>query len=405
MQSCVEDDQMIAQCESAYNQSESNIAVTSVTLQWEDANSATQFNVEYGISGFLLGTGTVINVNQNALALSGLSANTAYDYYIETVCTSSNISLITTVRSFTTLPELVVPEFRPTLSELNLFQGNLEDLNPSIYSFIYDLNTRLYTDYTKKQRIIALPAGTTMNYVDDGFPEYPDNTLIAKTFYYNVDDRDESLGKNIIETRVLIKINGDWELGNYKWNDAQTEAYLDTEGATLAISWIDNAGETNNVDYVIPTSENCFTCHNNNNRITPIGPRLRSMNFNIEGENQLQSFINNGHLGNITDISGITSLPHWENSLEINENRVRAYFDMNCAHCHSPGGHHNLNYYEAMDLRYETSFDDSNIFDKRYSIMSRIQTSVEGYSMPFLGVSTPHQEAIDLIVPYLESLE
>ena len=110
-----------------------------------------------------------------------------------------------------------------------------------------------------------------MNYVDDGLPEYPDHTVIAKTFYYNIDDRDETLGKTIIETRVLIKINGVWELGNYKWNDSQTEAVLDTAGATLPVSWINDSGETNTVDYEIPTSDNCFTCHNNSNIVTPIG--------------------------------------------------------------------------------------------------------------------------------------
>ena len=128
------------------------------------------------------------------------------------------------------------------------------------------------------------------------------------------------------------------------------------------------------------------------------------MNFDVNGMNQLMTFINSGHLGNITNASSIGQLPNWKETTLSTERRVRAYLDMNCAHCHSPGGHHNYNYYEAMDLRYETSFDDSGIYDKRNSIMARIQTSIEGYSMPFLGVTTPHEEAVDFIIPYLESL-
>ena len=58
-----------------------------------------------------------------------------------------------------------------------------------------------------------------------------------------------------------------------------------------------------------------------------------------------------------------------------------------------------------MDLRFETSFEDYQIFEKRVSILTRFSTSIPGYSMPFIGVSMPHQEAIDMIIPYLESLE
>jgi hypothetical protein len=77
---------------------------------------------------------------------------------------------------------------------------------------------------------------------------------------------------------------------------------------------------------------------------------------------------------------------------------------MNCAHCHAPGGYHTENYYDALNLLIETPFDNSGIYDKRWSIITRIQTTIPGYSMPFIGVTHPHSEAIDLIIPYLESL-
>src|SRR5690606_19599625 len=97
------------------------------------------------------------------------------------------------------------------------------NLQPTIYAFEYKLNTSLFTDYAHKQRLIALPAGTTMTFDGDGLPMFPDNTVIAKTFFYNIDDRDQSLGKIIIETRILIKINGVWETGDYRWNEDQTD--------------------------------------------------------------------------------------------------------------------------------------------------------------------------------------
>ena len=303
----------------------------------------------------------------------------------------------------TTVPS-VVPEFKQHLSELNLFQGNLGDLNPSELTFEYHLNSTLYTDYALKQRIVALPTGESMIYENNGLPNFPDNTVIAKTFYYNRDDRDVSLGKNLVETRVMIKINGIWEFGDYIWNDSQTEAILNNEGGITPVTWIDTEGTVHNVAYEIPSAENCFTCHQSYGNSTLIGPKLRSMNFNVNGVNQLQKFINNGQLSNAPSVSSITTLPNWEDTSLTTETRVRAYFDMNCAHCHSQGGFHTVNYFNALDVAFETRFSDSRIYEERSSILTRMPSSVDQYSMPFLGVTSPHQEALDLILPYLESL-
>ena len=43
--------------------------------------------------------------------------------------------------------------------------------------------------------------------------------------------------------------------------------------------------------------------------------------------------------------------------------------------------------------------------DKVWKNASSIPSSIPGYSMPYIGVTIPHQEAIDLIIPYLETLE
>ena len=75
-----------------------------------------------------------------------------------------------------------------------------------------------------------------------GFRFFPDNTILTKTFYYYADERDPSLGKTIIETRVLIKKEGVWNIGNYVWNQAQTDAALDEGSHNLVINWIDEFG-------------------------------------------------------------------------------------------------------------------------------------------------------------------
>lgn len=404
---CSKDDDTptVAECLKPTNLSETNLTHNSASLQWNNPNESASISLEYGPSGFEMGTGTTITSNGLSIELSNLQANTTYDYYLEAICSEDNSSLPTTAKSFTTLPPLVVAEFKPTLSELNLYNGPLTDLVPSMYTFEYKLNTPLYTDYAHKQRLIALPEGESMVYDGDGLPIFPDNTLIAKTFYYFNNEMDESLGKQIVETRILIKTNGEWQTGNYVWNESQTEATLDGNGLELPITWVDQNGTPQNINYKIPAGTDCVMCHKTYEDITPIGPKLRSMNFDIAINNQLQNMISQGLLTGSPSPSEIGQLIDWTDVNHPTEERVRAYFDMNCAHCHSPGTYHNVNFFAAMDLRYETSFEESGIYESRYGIMTRLPSSIPQYSMPYIGVSLPHQEALDLIIPYLESME
>lgn len=397
--SCKNDDDVtIARCTEPESIEISEISFDNALISWESANETASYTVEYGLSGFLPGMGTQVQSETNSITLTELAANTTYNVYIKSVCGNSNESMFTEAVAFTTLAPPVIPEFLTHLSDLNLFTGDLSDLNPSVYAFEYKLATPLFTDNAYKQRLIALPNGTSMSYIDNGLPNFPDNTLIAKTFYYNIDDRDPSLGKIIIETRILLKINGEWETGDYIWNDDQTDAILDLDGADVVINYIDEDGVDTTVNYAIPSNTDCFTCHGNAGSLTPIGPKLRTLNFN----NQLQDFIDNSYIDGLGDASTVTSLPRWDDDSFTQEERVRAYFDVNCAHCHSPGGFCEIE--SDLRLRYETPFDDSNIYEDRYLILGRMASYVPGWSMPLIGTSMVHEEGFDLIEAYILSL-
>lgn len=394
-----DDDTTIPQCAKPSNVAATNITYESATLSWT-ATSANDYTVEFGPSGFTLGSGTETDLDTNTLNLLSLSANTTYDVYVKANCSSTNTSMYTDVFSFTTAAPLVVPEFTPALSGLNIYFGDLENLTPSPYVFEYDLSTPLFTDYAHKQRLIALPQGFSMEYVDDGLPNFPDKTVITKTFFYFYDERDESLGKKIIETRVLIKNNGVWELGNYKWTENQDEAFLDNTTSTVPVSFIDAGGESYDINYVIPTANQCFDCHNTYDEVTPIGPKLRSMNF----DNQLQDFLDSGHLTNLTDPSTVGVLPNWldESNFTLEE-RARAYFDVNCAHCHSAGGF--CEDQTLLRLPYETSLVDSHIVELKNEIDTRMATYNPPYTMPLIGTTVVHDKGYSLIRAYLQTLE
>ena len=402
--SCGKDeDDTVSACLATTNIVANDITTSSATITWTDPNLSNAYVVEYGESGFALGSGSTIEETTTSVTLTNLNPETTYDVYIQAICATNNTSLHSEVLSFTTEISPVVPEFRTNLSELNLFSGNLGDLNISSKAFKYELNTELFTDYAHKQRLIALPENTSMLYDGDGLPIFPDNTVIAKTFYYNVDERDLSLGRIIIETRVLIKINGVWETGDYKWNAAQNEATLDLDGSIVPVTWIDVDGATNSSNYNIPSNTDCFTCHNIYEDVTPIGPKLRNMNFEVNGVNQLDAFINNQHLSGLSGSSEVSSIVNWEDTSASLEDRARSYFDINCAHCHIEGG--NCGNQSILRLAYETSLGDSKIAERSFSISIRVSEYSEGFSMPYIGTTMIHPEGVELIREYLDSLE
>ncbi|MGV6832438.1 MAG: fibronectin type III domain-containing protein [bacterium] len=402
--SCENDDNTVAlECGSVTNVQFTEITSDSFTASWGNPNPDTIVQVELGTAGFTPGDGVTTTALDNSVSLTGLSANTAYEIYLTVVCSMSSQSATVGPLSFTTDAPAVVAQFLPNLSELNIFSGTLSDLQPSSKVFQYELASSLFSDYSKKQRLIALPEGTSMEYDGDGFPIFPFGTLISKTFYYNYNEQDLSQGRRILETRILIYDANGWSLGNYLWNEAQTEATLDSDTHTIPVDWINEAGQAMSVNYVVPDANDCFTCHNNNDEETVIGPKLRTLNFQLNGSNQLQEFINAGYLINAPDVSTIGSLPEWEDDTETLENRARAYFDINCAHCHTEGGFCELQ--STLRLAYETPFGDTQIFERRNSIRGRMQTYIPGFSMPFIGTTMVHTEGFALIDAYLDSLE
>ncbi|HOH97232.1 MAG TPA: hypothetical protein PL188_02860 [Candidatus Cloacimonadota bacterium] len=60
-----------------------DITITSASLGWTEAGSATEWDIEWGGTGFAQGTGTLITATtQNPYPLSGLSGSTPYQWYV-----------------------------------------------------------------------------------------------------------------------------------------------------------------------------------------------------------------------------------------------------------------------------------------------------------------------------------
>jgi uncharacterized repeat protein (TIGR03806 family) len=320
--------------------------------------------------------------------------------------------------------------FNPTevpyqnLSDYNFFQGDISNLTPQDDVLPYDLQSPLFSDYAKKKRFIWMPSGVSANYTSDtSLLNFPNGTVLIKNFSYS--NVQPSISTKIIETRIMYKLNNTWKFAEYVWNEAQTNATLDMDGSFTDITWVNDANETQSVNYRIPSEGECFTCHKKNDQPIPIGLKPQNINktysYSDGDMNQLEKLQFQGYLESYP--STIQTVVKWDDtSADITE-RVRAYIDINCAHCHAEGSHCD---YRPMRFAYnETSISenlgicvtpDENIGDQfthiiasgnaaRSVLYERISSTDEAIRMPLLGRTVNHEEGAALIQEWINSLE
>ena len=306
--------------------------------------------------------------------------------------------------------EVIIPEFdfaqtvifEQNLSSYNVFQGTMSDLIPSDDFKLLELSSTLFTDYAYKQRLVKVPHGMQMTRLNDNSIDFPDGTILTKTFFYYDDERDPSSGKKIIETRLLIKKNNTWNAATYTWNESQTDATLHLNGVNTPISWINKNGVKRSTTYQVPTRNQCISCHQSNLRMKPLGTTLRNLNVNIKRNgstlNQLTHLQNTGILNKFS-IHQIDQIVNYNDSNASISERGRAYLEMNCAHCHNPNGWE-LPASEGFDFRYETPLNQTGILGEQDNIIELISNG----EMPFLGTTVIDDEGLALLIQYIQSL-
>ncbi|WP_298760470.1 hypothetical protein [uncultured Psychroserpens sp.] len=291
-------------------------------------------------------------------------------------------------------------EFEQYISSYNIYKGKQQDMLPTEDYHLFELKSVLFSNYAEKQRLIKLPKGEQMEMNGNGLPLFPNGTIMVKTFYYYNDARNPNNGNQLIETRLFIKNDEVWNVATYVWNDSQTDALLTKEGKDMEVSWITASGENQKIDYHVPSNNECASCHLSENKVAPLGPKMRNLNNNIAVNdsvvNQLQHLQSLGIL-NSFDVKTVSTIVDY-NDLEASlSDRAKAYLEMNCAHCHSPKGWKPEGGY---DFSYETSPKDGRIVE----IKKEIKESIMDGTMPYMGVTVLDQGGINLIVEYIDSL-
>lgn len=316
-----------------------------------------------------------------------------------------------------------------TLSEYNFFVGKMKDLMPNEGVLPYELNTPLFTDYAFKARFVWMPEGVSAKYDDTQSFDFPVGAVLIKNFYYPDDFRDESKGRRIMETRLLVHTEKGWDARPYIWNDEQTDATLEVAGGRADISWIHFDGSNKGTDYVVPNKNQCKGCHEFAGKLTPIGPKAKNLNkeygYADGAKNQLVKWAEMGYLTGSPAIEEAPRLAIWDDpSTGDVGQRARAWLDINCAHCHNAEGPANTS---GLLLNVEVSDSTSMGICKTpvaagrgsgnltYDILAgepdssiiiyRMASVDPGIMMPELGRKMVHEEGLALVREWIESLD
>lgn len=342
-------------------------------------------------------------------------------------------------------PEGVDPNFGAAevscreLAGYNLFADALDPRAGANDGIGYELTSALFTDYASKYRHIFVPDGLQAAYNSQNVLDFPVGTIISKTFTMPNDFLNESAGEVIIETRLLIHRRDGWATLPYIWREDGSGADLTVAGGRRSLEWVHSDGSTRSTEYVIPDANSCKTCHgvtraetgsgvNSETVNLPIGPKARFLNrdrqYGDVTENQLAYMAQQGVLvGLPDDLASINTAPDWEDVSKPLESRAKAYLDINCAHCHSPGGFASnsgmfTEFWREVDVTYGVCKPPvaagAGSGGLQYGLVPgnanasiavfRMNSNESNVRMPEIGRSIIHDEAVDLMRTWMNSL-
>lgn len=299
--------------------------------------------------------------------------------------------------------------FPAKLSDYGFFIHPEEQV-PNLGVHPYALNTPLWSDGAEKLRFIYLPEGTQLAADGEGLLRFPVGAAIIKTFALG-----EGKARRLIETRVLLHRADGWTALPYRWNAEQTEATLALAGGRVDLTT--PAGEA--ISYAIPNKNQCKSCHSKDGVVLPIGPKARNLSAAWLGH-----MAASGALDRVPE--GGATMPVWaaRKSSDPAAPLARAYLDVNCAHCHQPGGGASNS---GLDLRWEQADPHAYGIMKRpvaagrgsggydFAILPghpdqsillyRMDSAEPGIAMPELGKSSVDKDGVAVVRRWIAEMK
>jgi uncharacterized repeat protein (TIGR03806 family) len=268
-------------------------------------------------------------------------------------------------------PQPETPPFPRKLSETGLFASTKAN-TPAPGLIPYSVNAPLWSDGAEKERYIALPGESQIEFDRVVYPHgptypdlgwrFPDGAVLVKTFSLETEKGNPATSKRL-ETRILQyrKMPGNddeygaqyWFGYTYAWNDDQTDAeLLPAEGLDRKLAIKDAAapGGTREQVWRYPSRAECTLCHTMAAKYALGVTTLQMNRLHDYGHgqiaNQLSTFEKLGVFKNKLPRppEQLPRLADYTNPQEDLHLRARAYLHANCAHCHRMWGGGNADF-------------------------------------------------------------
>jgi len=274
-----------------------------------------------------------------------------------------------------------------------------------------------------------VPEGKSIPYNDKEVLDFPVGTTLIKTFYYTLDERKPEKGRRLLETRLFIHEEKGWKALAYHWNEEQTEAVLEVAGGRTKVSWINNSGKKQKLEYAMPDVNQCKGCHSYDGEMRPIGPSARQLNGDFPyadgSANQLEKLAMMGWLKDLPSSEERPRLAVWDDPTTGDlDARARAWLEINCAHCHNPKGPASTSGF-FLDIHQQNptvigvlktpvaagrgsgnlDFDIQPGNAEASILYYRINSDDPGIMMPELGRKLIHKEGVALVRAWIDAME
>jgi uncharacterized repeat protein (TIGR03806 family) len=259
--------------------------------------------------------------------------------------------------------EVPATPFPTRLSETGLFASVPgHRVHPALIP--YSVNAPLWSDGADKLRFLALPGSAQVEFTADRGWNFPDGTVLVKSFALNL-EADNPASRHWIETRLLTRQQGQWAGYSYRWNDEQTDATL--VGAAgldrdYAIADAGHAGGKRRQTWHYPSRTECMVCHSRAANFV-LGLSTLQINGPPAPDNQLAALERLGVFRAVLP-KRPEAAPRLVNPYDSRaplDARARSYLHANCAQCHVSAGGGNA----LIDLEFGTPLDKTNLLDVR----------------------------------------
>lgn len=257
--------------------------------------------------------------------------------------------------------------FPRRLSETGLFASTPHlETNPGVIR--YDVNVPGWVDGARSHRWLALPGESAMRYSSPRGWDLPEGAVVVQTL--SMEGTGGGGANRRIETRLLVREQGEYAGYSYRWNSEQTDAELVAAGGfEETIETYDKAQNMRSrQSWRFPSRAECLMCHSRAANFV-LGLSEAQMNRDFpegvgEGKgNQIEWLVKSGCLTNapVKPVDELARLIRPNDSTAPLEVRARSYLHVNCSPCHVEAGGGNA----KMELGFATELSKARLIGAR----------------------------------------